>query len=273
MRAINLFTGVGGPIDGLTLAGDNVLWALESDEDAASVVRANFPSVQVRSTGLNSILAKDIPHAELVFIGTPLTKDYDGASTMTQSIISIVSPRVIVMDWKISLFTNSCMAWLLKLGYKEDSYPEGEFIVFFRKDVKIGTYLFPFPELDDRDPKYLSDILESNPNEALCLPREKADEILARDHDLRQNTGMSLIYTPSSNYRPLNLRFHKNPYSFVVDAGQGLRLLSPLECARIMGLRDSFVPDCSRTKAYKLLTHTRAPAHVRLLSEELKVWI
>ncbi len=273
MRYINLFAGLGGIIDGLIKAGDEVAWALEPDKDAAAVLAANFPTVPVRSTDLKSLHPRDVPHVDAAFVGAP-SCDSSLAARLTWPMLSVVSPRAVILDTETSSFAHeSCIPWLESIEYVRHDGDDG-FIVFLRKDVKIKTYALPFPDFD-LDDRRLSDVLEAEPDESLRVEPERMARLEERNRRTKEKGFgfWSTVLSPEGRLPHLCQRFSKNPYDLLVDDGKGPRLLSPLECARIVGLRDSCVPDCSRTKSYKLITQTTHPECVRQLSEELKVWI
>jgi site-specific DNA-cytosine methylase len=272
MRYVNLFAGLGGAIKGLYGAADEVIWALEPDMDAAEVLSARFPLIPVRTENLASLHASDVPFSDATFVGAP-TCAAASAPRLTLSLLSVTAPRVLIMDLRDRQFAAAVLPWLKEKEYSMSTWRD--MALCLRKDIRVVTGAIPMPEETRMDGRIMMSVLEESPSPSLRLSAEKIAWLADREDRTRRKgfNFKSLVLSPESLVPILGTRFHKNPYSVLVDDGEGLRLLSPLECARIVGLGDLLVPACSRTKAYRLVTQSPDPEAVRLLAEELKVWV
>jgi len=71
VRAIELFSGIGGFRLALGRVGAKVVFANDIDENVCEVYRSNFPDGSLRQGDIRSIRSDDIPHHELLTAGFP----------------------------------------------------------------------------------------------------------------------------------------------------------------------------------------------------------
>lgn len=155
---------------------------------------------------------------------------------------------------------------LLELGYSVfykvvdakyyvPQHRERIFIVGFRKDL--------YPDVDFRFPEYpgkrnyeLKDILEKNPDSKYTLSDHLWNYLQERKESNRakgNGFGFGLVDPETDEYtRTLSARYHKDGSEILIkQKGKNPRRLTPRECARLMGLDDSFKIPVSDTQAYR----------------------
>jgi DNA (cytosine-5)-methyltransferase 1 len=95
----------------------------------------------------------------------------------------------------------------------------------------------------------------------------------AEKHRLKGNGfGFGLV-TPKDIARTLSARYYKDGSEILIKQRKNPRRLTPRECARLMGLPDSFVIPVSDTRAYKQFGNSVAVPVVRAVAELMKQFV
>lgn len=137
MRAIDLFSGAGGMSLGATLAGIEVVGAVESDMYAAQTFQHNFPSATIATCDIREFKSDTFKNIDMVFGGPPC----QGFSTSNQRnrgiknsknwlfeeffrVVSELSPEWVVLenvkgilDTEQAFFFNTICDKFKQLGY------------------------------------------------------------------------------------------------------------------------------------------------------------
>jgi DNA (cytosine-5)-methyltransferase 1 len=126
---------------------------------------------------------------------------------------------------------------------------ERVFVVGFRE-----RRAFARPEIADRNPR-LADILENNPDPKYTLTAHLWGYLqqYAEKHRAAGNGFGFGLADLNGITRTLSARYYKDGSEILIPQGRGKRprRLTPRECARLMGFRESFKIPVSDTQAYR----------------------
>lgn len=270
MRAITLFPSLGGLVHGCVSAGYEHQFAAGDDFETARTLEASFPGMRVAES-LVPLGAADVPHSDVVCVGTPV--DQDSASARDgQRIILMVMPRAVILDCMSPKWSKRASGWLSDVGYRIERC-DG-YAVALRSDVILKTPAFPFPDLGG-GPRAMSEIIDPLAGDDLAVSPEKLAMLAARNEKAAASgvRFKTVVLKPGDEVPRMPSRLHKSPYDMLVDDGSRVRMLSPEEIAAAKGItyRKGFFR--LRSHEARALCHCTPPRDAFLLAEEIKVWL
>lgn len=281
MRVVSFFSGIGGLDKGFSDAGFDVVWANDFDKYAVSTYKANYNNTIVLKD-INNIDYDEIPDCDVVIGGFPCQpfstmgkqkgfKDSRGefffkiADIVKYKITIGKKPKAIILENVKALKTHdkgktySVIKQILEkdLGYKvfDDILNSADYGI---PQTRNRTYIVCFSnkKIDFNFPtkvklrKTLKDLLEENVDEKYFL----SDKIMPTIF----SNGTGGYYGKSEIdldiARPLcatMAKMHRASQDNYVTQGGKVRRLTPRECARLQGFKDSFIIPVSDSQAYK----------------------
>lgn len=302
-KFIDLFSGIGGMRLGFEGAGAKCVFSSEIDKHAQDTYQDNFgerPQGDIRMIG-----APEIPSHDFLLAGFPcqpfsiagvsklssMGRDHglveQTRGTLFYEISRILEhhrPRGFLLEnvkgllWHDERRTFPKVIETLEgLGYKTQhkvissvnyvpQRRERVFIVGFNDD---SDFQFPEPPEGktaladilekDVDVKYtLNDHLWNYHQERKRIQKEKGNGFGYRIFSRKDTSGT------------LSARYYKDGADILLEQeGMNPRMLTPRECARLMGFPDSFILNSSRVQAYKQLGNAVVPPVVELVAREM----
>ncbi len=287
---IDLFAGIGGIRKALENVGGECVFASEWDEKARITYQANFD--ELPAGDIKKIKPAEIPSHDVLAAGFPCQpfslagiskkesmnrpvgfKDPEQGRSFFQilKIVKEKKPKAILLENVKHLRNHNrgktyktIERSLKKLGYDVHDeildakylvpqHRERLFIVAFRKKTD-----FKFPAFRNGNTKKLKEILESKPDKKYTLTPGVWNALKKHSakHRKKGNGFGYKIADPHGITRTLSARYYKDGAEILISQGRGKRprRLSPRECARIMGYKDSFkFEQVSDNQAYKQL--------------------
>lgn len=283
MKMIDLYSGIGGATLGFKQAGFETVFGCETDEQALSVFSKNLS--MDAGHDVETVESRSMPHPDVVFMAPPAQ-----AVSAVARLIKEIQPRCMVFEFPVSMIDEAKMAKRKEfdfLGYRcwSDILDAADFgvpqhrkccyIIGFRKDVKAPFIYFPFPD-PTRPGTTLAGVLEPSPAPKLLLTEKQIEGVRKRnDKNAALGTGFrTKILSPADCSPTLPIQYYNSHQRGVlVDAGQGPRRLSVLECKRLMGFPDDWAMDISDKCAYRLLAQASCPPMVAAVAGEIRDWI
>lgn len=289
-RFVDLFAGIGGIRLGFESIGGKCVYSVEWDKYARQTYEANFELPEgsdvrdVTELPDHSVLLAGFPCQPFSIAGvskkTSLGRPH-GFMDVTQGTLFFEIARLAEKHQPPVLFLENVKnllrhdkgrTWdtiknaLDELGYNVrhgivDSRPwvpqkrERVFIVALHRDV-YGEQRFEFPDSPDPDAgPVMAKILEADVAEKY----RKSEHVwtylqgYAEKHAAAGNGFGYGLVGPNDVSRTLSARYYKDGSEILVETedGQPPRMLTPRECARLMGFPDSFEIPVSDTQAYK----------------------
>jgi len=140
-------------------------------------------------------------------------------------------------------------------------------IVGFHPDLGINEFDLPKGDKTHRRP--VKEILEKN------LSGYDISEHLQKSYLYKKDDGKPQIVDENSDIQVKTLvaSYHKIQRltgTFVKDGPTGVRLLSELECKRLMGFPDSFIVPVSRTQMYRQFGNSVAVPMIKAVADAMK---
>ena len=289
VKAIDLFSGIGGFHLALSSFGAEIVFASEWDKDAATVYTNNFGLIP--QGDITKIDEKTIPDHDILCAGFPCQafsisgsrKGFnDSRGILFFDVARIAKekkPKILFLEnvKNLEVHDNRKTFEIMKntlddIGYDvyskvldsaEYGSPQSRkriYIVCFRKDLGIKNFEFPTPF---QKHKYVKDILCQENADKYVINRE--DIIVSKD-DTKMKCDTKPIRIGIVNkggqgeriYSPKGKGITLSAYGGGVGAKTGLykidgkvRKLSPRECARMQGFPDDFKIADKDTVAYK----------------------
>ena len=289
VKAIDLFSGIGGFHLALSSFGAEIVFASEWDKDAATVYTNNFGLIP--QGDITKIDEKTIPDHDILCAGFPCQafsisgsrKGFnDSRGILFFDVARIAKekqPKILFLEnvKNLEVHDNRKTFEIIKntlddIGYDvyskvldsaEYGSPQSRkriYIVCFRKDLGIKSFEFPTPF---QKHKYVKDILCQENADKYVINRE--DIIVSKD-DTKMKCDTKPIRIGIVNkggqgeriYSPKGKGITLSAYGGGVGAKTGLykidgkvRKLSPRECARMQGFPDDFKIADKDTVAYK----------------------
>lgn len=289
-RFVDLFAGIGGIRLGFESIGGKCVYSVEWDKYARQTYEANFELPEgsdvrdVTELPDHSVLLAGFPCQPFSIAGVSKKASLGrphGFMDATQGTLFFEIARLVAKHQPPILFLENVKnllrhdrgrTWdtiknaLDELGYNVrhgivDSRPwvpqkrERVFIVGLHKDV-YGDQRFEFPE--PPDPEHgpvMASVLETDVSEKYTKS-EHVWEYLKGYADKHAAAGNGFGYGlvgPEDVSRTLSARYYKDGSEILVrtEDGRPPRMLTPRECARLMGFPESFDIPVSDTQAYK----------------------
>lgn len=281
MKVLSLFSGIGGLDDGFIKAGFNVVWANDFDKYAVQTYAANH-SLPIVLADINQVNLESLPSFDVLIGGFPCQPFSmmgaelgfnDARGTLFFRIAEIIKykidrgekPRVIVLENVRSLSTHDkgrtfkvikrilendlgytvYTAILNSADYGVPQTRNRTYIVCFANDRSS----FQFPPKQERT-LTLQDLLETNVDERYFLSERILPTILSNGtggYKAKSEIDLKIA-------RPLCAtmgKMHRACQDNYVTQNGRVRRLTPRECARLQGFKDSFVIPVSDFQAYK----------------------
>lgn len=297
LRFIDLFSGIGG----MRLAFEDELtkcvFSSEWDKYAQKTYSSNFGDMPFGD--ITEIESKDIPKHDILLGGFPCQPfshigKREGFTHETQGnlffeiirILNYHQPPMLLLENVPGLLTNDggrtfeiVKNELNKANYdifykvldaQNFGLPQVRkriLIVGFHKGLNIKDFKFPVGDINNK--KFINEFLEKNP-EGYSISKKLQDSYL-----FKKNDGKPQIIDENSEFpvKTLVSTYHKIQRltgTFVKGGETGLRLLSELECKRIMGFPEDFIVPVSRTQMYRQFGNSVAVPVIREVAEFMK---
>jgi len=288
---IDLFAGIGGMRLAFEKAGGNCVFSSEWDKFAQQTYQANFgekPAGDIRLISAQSIPDHDVllagfPCQPFSIAGVSkknsLGREH-GFNDLEQGnlffeiarILEAKKPKAFLLEnvkklqrhdkgRTFKIITDVLTGLGYTLSYKvvdaanyTPQHRERIYLVGLRKDVFPNT-CFEFPQLPQRKIKF-AEILEPEVEAKYTISDHLWAylQAYAEKHRKKGNGfGFGLV-DPKTDLvtRTLSARYYKDGSEILIaQEGKNPRMLTPRECARLMGFDDSFQIIVSRTQAYK----------------------
>lgn len=301
---IDLFAGIGGIRLAFQQAGFSCVYTNEINVAAATTYAENFDAVDVRD--IREVDISAIPKHEVLCAGFPC-QPFSKAGVSARKglgrkhgfndkhqgnlffeIIKILKyhqPAVVFLENVSNLVTHNkgktlstILDRLKKTGYP---YPlvkvidasllvpqrrKRTYIVAFREGV------FDFPEIGQKK-ICVRDIFESGNHLEYTISRKLWASHKARTlRNKEKGNGFShYIVDPDGIANTLTARYGKDGReNLVMQKGKTPRMLTPRECARLMGFPDDFIIPEKKTPAYRQLGNSVCVPVVRIIAEAIK---
>lgn len=297
LKFIDLFAGIGGIRKGFEDKNTVAVFSSEWDKFSKQTYEANYGDVP--EGDITKINEKDIPEHDVLLAGFPcqpfsMIGKREGFEHATQGtlffdvlrIIKYHKPKMFLLENVKGLLTiqNGETFKLIKesledVGYKVfydvlDAQNYGlpqirkrVVIVGFRNDLGIDK--FDFPQGDNSKMSAIGDLLEKNPK-GYTISKH-----LQQSYLFKKSDGKPQIVDCSSDIQVKTLvaSYHKIQRltgTFVKGGETGIRLLSELECKRIMGFPDEFIIPVSRTQMYRQFGNSVAVPMIKAVADKMK---
>lgn len=281
MKVLSLFCGCGGLDMGFANAGYDIIWANDIDHYACLTYAANFGD-HVIEGDIFKIKLEDIPAFDMLIGGFPCQpfsmmgeeRGFDDArGTLFFRIAEIIKhkieigekPKAIVLENVRTLITHDkgrTFATIKRILEEDLNYK-----VFYKilnsadfgiPQTRNRTYIvcfdnkqieFTFPEAEELN-LTLQNLLEDNVDDKYCLSEKILPTILSDGtggYKAKSEINLKIA-------RPLcatMAKMHRACQDNYVTQNGRVRRLTPRECARLQGFKDSFVIPVSDSQAYK----------------------
>lgn len=276
-RFIDLFAGIGGMRIAFQRVGGKCVFSSEWDKFSQKTYEANFG--ECPNGDITLIDEKAIPNFDVLLAGFPcqpfsMIGKREGFNHPTQGtlffdvvrILKEKEPKAFLLENVPGLLTNDkgrtfeiIKSELINLNYSiyykiidaaDFGVPQVRkrlYIVGLKKDENYGEFEFPTPKCEK---VYICDVLEEDPKGYTITQKTQNNYLF------KLNDGKPQIVDKNSKIQVKTLvaSYHKIQRltgTFVKGGETGLRLLSELECKRIMGFPDEYNVPVSRTQMYR----------------------
>lgn len=296
LKFIDLFAGIGGMRLAFQDENSECVFSSEWDRFSQKTYFENFGDLP--HGDITAISEYDIPEHDILLAGFPCQPfsnigKREGFAHATQGtlffdvlrILTYKRPKAFLLENVVGLLTiqNGESFKLIKeslenihynvsyevLDSAEFGLPQTRkriYIVGIRNDIQSKE--FKFPKGVDKK-VYINHFLEENPT------GYSISEHLQNNYLFKKDDGRPQIIDNNSHIQVKTLvaSYHKIQRltgTFVRGGETGIRLLSELECKRIMGFPDNFVIPVSRTQMYRQLGNSVAVPVVKSIADEIK---
>ncbi|HFR3504170.1 DNA cytosine methyltransferase [Streptococcus suis] len=297
MTFIDLFAGVGGIRKGFEDEQTKCVFSSEWDKFSAKTYEANYG--EVPHGDITKIDEQDIPKHDVLLAGFPCQPfsnigkregfEHSTQGTLFFDVLRILKyhmPKMFLLENVPGLLTiqngetfKIILQSLEELGYSVfyDVLDAQNFglaqvrkrvvIVGFHPDLAITSFAFPQGNPEKKVP--VSSILEDNPTGYAI------SEHLQKSYLFKKDDGKPQIVDTHSpiQVKTLVASYHKIQRltgTFVKGGETGIRLLSELECKRLMGFPDEFIIPVSRTQMYRQMGNSVAVPMMRAVANAMK---
>lgn len=297
LKFIDLFAGIGGIRKAFEDENTKAVFSSEWDKFAAQTYEANFN--EEPAGDITQIHEFEIPSHDILLAGFPCQPfssigkrqgfEHATQGTLFYDILRILKfhqPKTFLLENVPGLLTiqkgeafNTIINSLKDAGYsvfhnvlnaQNFGLPQIRrrvIIVGFRKDLNITH--FTMPENNGSEKMPVGEILEDNP-EGYTISKH-----LQKNYLFKIDDGNPQIIDKNSEIQVKTLvsTYHKIQRltgTFVSGGETGLRLLSELECKRLMGFPDDFIIPVSRTQMYRQFGNSVAIPMLKSVADEMK---
>lgn len=292
---IDLFAGIGGIRKGFESSRTKCVFSSEWDKYAQKTYQANYGDLPFGD--ITQIDAKDIPNHDILLAGFPCQPfstigkrqgfEHATQGTLFFDVLRILKyhmPKMFLLENVQGLLTiqngetfKIILNCLSEAGYdvyhelmnaKDFGLPQTRkrvIIVGFRKDLNIKDFVFP---KSAGKTTYINEILEDNPS------GYSISKHLQQSYLFKKDDGRPQIVDKSSEIqiKTFCASYHKIQRltgTFVRGGETGLRLLSELECKRLMGFPDDFKFPVSRTQMYRQIGNSVCVPMIRAVAKKM----
>ncbi|QII81193.1 DNA cytosine methyltransferase [Jeotgalibaca arthritidis] len=297
MKFIDLFSGIGGIRKAFEDENYQCVFSSEWDQFAVKTYEANYNETPFGD--ITKVDENDVPNHDVLLAGFPCQPfsnigKREGFGHETQGtlffdvlrILEAKQPKMFLLENVKGLLNNDkgrtfqiIIKSLQELGYsvfydvldaQNFGVPqrrERVIIVGFHPELEVDE--FELPQGDDSLKVSVKDILENDPD-GYTISKHLQENYLFKKDD-----GKPQIVNQKSDIQVNTLvaSYHKIQRltgTFVEGGETGLRLLSELECKRLMGFPDDFIIPVSRTQMYRQLGNSVAVPMVKAVADEMK---
>ena len=297
LKFIDLFSGIGGIRQAFEDENYECVFSSEWDRFAAKTYEENFGEKPYGD--ITKIDENDIPDHDVLLAGFPCQPfsnigKREGFAHETQGtlffdvlrILKAKKPKMFLLENVKGLLNNDkgrtfdiIMKNLRELGYSVfyDVLDAQNFGVAQRRErviivgfhPNIGIEKFELPQGEENFRVSVKEILEKNPK-GYSISKHLQDNYLFKIDDGKPQI---INFESDIQVNTLVASYHKIQRltgTFVEDGETGLRLLSELECKRLMGFPEEFVFPVSRTQMYRQLGNSVVVPMVRSVAVEMK---
>lgn len=297
MKFIDLFSGIGGIRKAFEDENYQCVFSSEWDQFAVKTYEANYNETPFGD--ITKVDEQDVPNHDVLLAGFPCQPfsnigKREGFGHETQGtlffdvlrILEAKQPKMFLLENVKGLLNNDkgrtfqiILKSLQELGYSVfydvlDAQNFGvpqrrERVIIVGFHPKLEVDEFELPQGDDSLKVSVKDILENDPD-GYTISKHLQENYLFKKDD-----GKPQIVNQKSDIQVNTLvaSYHKIQRltgTFVEGGETGLRLLSELECKRLMGFPDDFIIPVSRTQMYRQLGNSVAVPMVKAVADEMK---
>lgn len=295
LKFIDLFAGIGGLRQGFEDENTTCVFSSEWDAFSKKTYEANFG--EIPHGDITKIAESEIPKHDILLAGFPCQPFssigkregflHETQGTLFFDVLRIVKyhkPKMFLLENVAGLVTHDngntftvILSALETLGYDvthkildaSNFVPQVRkriIIVGFRKDMKVQNFVIPTTNNKD---KFINEILELNP-QGYSISKH-----LQKSYLFKKDDGNPQIVDVKSKIKAKTLvaTYHKIQRltgTFVSGGETGVRLLSELECKRLMGFSDEFKVPVSRTQMYRQFGNSVAIPVIKAVADEMK---
>ena len=296
LKFIDLFAGIGGLRQGFEDEHTTCVFSSEWDTFSKKTYEANFG--EIPHGDITQIAESEIPPHDVLLAGFPCQPFssigkregflHETQGTLFFDVLRIVNyhnPKMFLLENVAGLVTHDngntfrvILSALDDAGYnvfhevldaQHFGVPQVRkriIIVGFRKDIKVND--FTIPTTNNKE-KFVNEILENNPK------GYSISQHLQKSYLFKKDDGKPQIVDVKSKIKVKTLvaTYHKIQRltgTFVSGGETGVRLLSELECKRLMGFSDDFKVPVSRTQMYRQFGNSVAIPVIKTVADEMK---
>lgn len=292
---IDLFAGIGGMRLAFERNGGKCVFSSEWDRFSQQTYKENFG--ETPNGDITQIDARDIPKFDVLLAGFPCQPfsnigkrqgfEHPTQGTLFFDVVRILEakkPKAFLLENVPGLLTSDngrtfqiIQDELRRIGYefKHDVLDAADFglpqvrkrlfIVGFRKDIYSQEFKFPISTVKK---KYIGECLEDNPTGYSITEKTQNNYLFKLDDGRPQvidKNSMIQVKTLVASYH----KIQRLTGTFVKGGETGLRLLSELECKRIMGFPEDYKIPVSRTQMYRQFGNSVAVPVVHAISKQM----
>lgn len=296
IKFIDLFAGIGGMRLAFTDENSECVFSSEWDRFSQQTYEANFG--EVPQGDITQIDEKDVPDHDILIAGFPCQPfsnigrregfEHATQGTLFFDVLRILTekrPKAFLLENVVGLLTiqKGETFRIIKEALENINYtvhykvldssnfglPQNRkriYIVGFSEEINADDFEFPIGE---KDPGHICNYIEWGAK-GYSISEKTQNNYLYKLDD-----GRPQVIDENSAFpvKTLVASYHKIQRltgTFVRDGETGLRLLSELECKRIMGYPDDFVVPVSRTQMYRQFGNSVAVPVVREIANKMK---
>lgn len=296
LKFIDLFSGIGGMRLGFEDDLTECVFSSEWDKYAQKTYESNFGDIPAGD--ITKINVKDIPKHDILLGGFPCQPfsnigkregfKHDTQGNLFFEIMRILKyhqPPMLLLENVPGLLTNDngrtfdiVKEELYKANYdifydvldaQNFGLPQVRkriYIVGFHKGLGIKNFSFP---QGDYNKKNICDYLEKDPKGYSISKKLQSSYLFKKDDGKPQiidENSKIQVKTLVSTYH----KIQRLTGTFVRGGETGLRLLSELECKRIMGFPEDFLIPVSRTQMYRQFGNSVAVPVIKEVADSMK---
>jgi DNA (cytosine-5)-methyltransferase 1 len=282
---IDLFAGIGGIRTGFENAGFKCVYSNEYDNSAAATYRANFGN-DIDTRDIRDVLASEIPAHDVLCAGFPC-QPFSVAGVSARS--GLKRPHGFKDKKQGNLFFeilrivdhHKPSIIFLENVANIEKHDKGKTLKRIKNELEKRGYNFNYQVFDaslrvpqrrkriymiasrykthefakiNEVKRKLSDILEAKPD-----PKYTISDLLWSSHQARTERNKAKgngfrhnIVDVNGIANTLTSRYGKDGReNLIMQPGDNPRMLTPRECARLMGFKDSFILPATKTPAYR----------------------